>query len=98
MKRFAYIFSNVTRMIDSKDSLADKHRPLLVGKCLLVIAHDVVESCKELVTRSNLWMDWSVYIVEQVESFTDQLVAITQESLLDLGLTTSEEVVGIRCL
>ena len=36
-----------------------------------------------------------LHIVQEIESFTDQLVSVLQESLLDLGLSGRVEVVGV---
>ncbi len=65
---------------------------------LSVFAHDVVESRQETETRGDLGVHSSVHVVEEVESFTDQLVAFTQQTLLDLALTARKEVIRVRRL
>ena len=38
-------------------------------------------------TLCNLWVHGTVHVVKQVEGLADQLVAVLQETLLDLALT-----------
>ena len=65
---------------------------------LIVVAHDVAEASKESGARCNLWMHCTVDIVQQVQRLTNQFVAIVKQTLLDLGLTTCEDVVRITRL
>ena len=42
-------------------------------------------------------MHGPINIIQQIQSLTDQLIAILKVSLLDFVLSSGVEVVGIRC-
>ena len=65
---------------------------------LAVVSHDVAEPRKESGARCNLWMHRTVDIIQQIQCLTNQLVAFVKETLLDLGLTAREHVIGITRL
>ena len=69
-----------------------------VGAYLRIVAHDVVEAGEKTIASGNLRMHGAVDIVEEIECLTDQLVALSQQTLLNLCLAAREHVVGIRCL
>ena len=65
---------------------------------LVVVSHDVAETCKESGACCNLRMHRTVDVIQQVQRLTNQLIAIVKQALLDLGLTAREHVVSVTRL
>ena len=89
------VLSDGVGVVDAEHSLTHHHSALLVHECFRVVAHDVVEACEEAVAGGNLGVHGTVHVVEEVQCFVDQLVAIAKQALLDLRLTTREHVVRV---
>ena len=73
-------------MLEAVDPLAHEDGLLLAGHGLHVVAHDVVEAGEHAEALGNLGVHGPVHVVEQVERLADELVAVLQETLLDLAL------------
>jgi len=67
-------------------------------QCLVVVAKDVVESAEESQAHADLWMEGTIDVGQQIVGFRDELVALFQVALCDLGLAVGEKVVGVGCL
>lgn len=47
---------------------------------LSVVSHDVIKACQQAQASTDLYVHGSVHIVEEVESFVDQLAALLQKT------------------
>ena len=67
-------------------SFAHKDGLLLAGHGLHMVPHDVVEAGQHSQALGYLGMHGTVHVVQQVQRLANQLVAVLEESRLDLAL------------
>ena len=83
-------------VVDAVHPLGHEDGLLLAAHGLHAVAHDVVQPGEHTQALCYLGVHGAVHVVQQVECFRNQLISILQETLLNLGLSSCVEVVGIR--
>lgn len=63
-------------MIDAIDPLGHKHRLLLVGHGVAVVAGDVAQARHHAQTLRDLAVHGAVHVVQQIQRLRDQLVPL----------------------
>ena len=86
------------RVVDAEQAFAHHDRLVLGGERLAVLAEYVVEARQEAQTHADLRVEGAIDVVEQIVGLGDELVAVLEEALLDLGLAVGEEAVGVAGL
>ena len=82
-------------MINPINPLRHQHSLLLIHHSLGVLPHNIIQPSDHPQALRNLRMHGPVHVIQQIQSFADQLVPVLQITLLNLVLSSGVEIIRV---